>query len=379
MGLQTGAAALLGAAAGAAGTYVCLKKRVEEEKQQTFHSFTTIKTVTVYASSSVRLPQEYFRDAKAVGQMIAKKGWVQVNGGGGRGLMGAATDGSLEAGGIVDGVILDKFIAGGHKGIRSMRSCNNMPDRKRLLYEAGNAYIALPGGLGTLEEIMEVVSWRQLGFHDCPVAFINTQGYYSHVGELLDMAIESGFISKDIRSSYIITADINRAISFIATYQPVFIDKTKIHRGEMSSEMAALRQTGSFQPMSIQQQLGPPIHLAVGMRVMLLTTMTLNRFGELPAGSVGTVTKIPGDVANSIAEVDFDGPNFPLVDVFRGGVKVIPHDASSPLRQQRVPPTNGHNPSSPSGQPTEPVQKDQDSSTVSTASSSNSTETGNDD
>ena len=345
MGLQTGAAALFGAAVGAAGTFVCLKKKFEENKEQTFHEFHGVNIVTVYASSSVRLPSEYFRDAKIAGQMIAKKGWVQVNGGGSAGLMGAATDGSLEAGGVVDCVILDKFLSKAHKGARSMRCCNNMPDRKRLLYEAGNAYLALPGGLGTCEEVMEVLSWRQLGFHNCPIAFINTNGFYSHIGELLDNAIENGFISNDIRSSYIITTDINRALHFLETYKPVDIDKSKIHRGDMSSEMSALRQTGAFQPMSIQQQVpAPPVNLIPGMRVMLVAGMHCNRFGELPAGSIGTVTKTPGDVADSIAEVDFDGPEFPLVDVFQGAIRVLPSDAASPGRQQRqeAPPANGN-------------------------------------
>ena len=144
------------------------------------------------------------------------------------GLMGAATDGGLDENGVVDMVILDRFLSFRHQGVREVHVAHAMPERKRGLYERGNAFFSLPGGLGTLEEAMEVLSWRQLGFHDKPSVFINTNGFYNHLDAMLTDLMEGGFLSKELRHAYLVTADIKEACDFVAAYSPTHVDKQKI-------------------------------------------------------------------------------------------------------------------------------------------------------
>ena len=155
-------------------------------------------SVTVYASSSENIPAPYFAIAEELGRLIAERGWRLVFGGGRHGLMGATSRAARAAGGTVSGIILQEFI---DKNVhctetREMESVTDMRHRKRGLDEAGDAYIALPGGYGTFEELLEILSFKQLGFHDKPVVVLNALGYYDPLLAMVDKAFSEGFIQQ---------------------------------------------------------------------------------------------------------------------------------------------------------------------------------------
>lgn len=134
--------------------------------------------VTVYASSSSAVDSTFKAEARALGAALAEADYALCVGGGKYGLMGAVTDGCLASGGVVDCVILRMFVgANMHPGpFRNTDVFDTMPQRKDGLYQQADAFIALPGGLGTLEELSEVMSWRQLELHRKPIVLLNTNG-----------------------------------------------------------------------------------------------------------------------------------------------------------------------------------------------------------
>lgn len=187
-----------------------------------------MKTITVYASSSERVADIYKNAGFELGAAIARKGWIQVNGGGSTGLMKTASDGGLSAGGRVRAVILEHFRARGylHPKLEDVIVEDNMPGRKRGLYELGDAYIALPGGLGTFEEVMEILSWRQLGFHNKPLALYDVNGFYQPFKALVEAAIDEKFVAPGFDASYCVSDSIATIFEYIESYdaQPFSID-----------------------------------------------------------------------------------------------------------------------------------------------------------
>lgn len=149
--------------------------------------------------------------------------------------MGAATRGGLEAGGIVDAVILDKFVDTNlSTGFRKLKVTKSMPDRKAGLSEEADAFIALPGGLGTLDEIAEVMCMRQLSFHERPIALVNTNGFYDHLKKFIQSSIEAKFVAEAVSQAVFFADTPKDAIHFIkACTKPVLIDKDALHSGEM--------------------------------------------------------------------------------------------------------------------------------------------------
>eukprot|EP01063_Lacrimia_lanifica_P039977 TRINITY_DN8926_c0_g1_i1.p2 TRINITY_DN8926_c0_g1~~TRINITY_DN8926_c0_g1_i1.p2 ORF type:complete len:261 (+),score=105.68 TRINITY_DN8926_c0_g1_i1:37-819(+) len=242
--------AIAGALVGGAAVH-CVHQRLKNGAQP-FRRFTPgrVGAVTVYAASSVAVDPSYKKAAFELGAEVARRGWVQVNGGGEKGLMGAASDGGVSEGGAIDIVILDKFVHFAHKGGRRYEVKKNMPERKRGLYEAGDAFISLPGGLGTLEECLEVLSWRQLGFHDKPVVFINTNGFYNHLQDMLTDLINDGFASHELKGCYFFADTAAEACDFIANFVPTAIDKATIHSGEMRCDWKAANPTALDEPIN---------------------------------------------------------------------------------------------------------------------------------
>ena len=152
--------------------------------------------VTVYAGSRTRARAEHLSLAAELGSAIAKRGWVLVYGGSNVGLMGACADAALRAGGRVEGVILDSFSRVAHQGLHDLDVVGDMRSRKAGLARRGDAFVALPGGLGTLEELFEVWTWRQLGYHDRPIALLNTGGYYDLLLDFLLHSTAQQFVSQ---------------------------------------------------------------------------------------------------------------------------------------------------------------------------------------
>lgn len=153
-------------------------------------------TVAVYAASSTHIDPVYFDAARELGALIARAGYTLVDGGGSSGLMGAVNDGCLEAGGTAIGVI-PRFMherGWGHRSLSDTLVAEDMHDRKATMARMADAVIALPGGVGTLEEILEIITWRKLGLFDGPAVFCNINGYYDDMARMLEKAVCEGFM-----------------------------------------------------------------------------------------------------------------------------------------------------------------------------------------
>lgn len=154
------------------------------------------KHVCVFAGSNPGKRPAYDAAARALGQELVARGYGLVYGGGRVGLMGALADAVLESGGYVTGVIPHglavKEVA--HEGLQDLRIVDSMHERKALMAELSSAFVALPGGLGTLEELFEVLTWAQLGIHAKPCCVLNAGGYYDGLVAFINHAVDQGFV-----------------------------------------------------------------------------------------------------------------------------------------------------------------------------------------
>jgi hypothetical protein len=158
-----------------------------------------LKSLCVYCGSRPGLGASYVEAAEGFGRLIAAEGITLVYGGGNVGLMGALADSVLEAGGKVIGVIPERLVARelAHHGLTALHRVGSMHERKLKMAELADAFVALPGGVGTLEEIFEVITWTQLGIHAKPCAFLNVEQYYAGLFEFLDHMAEQRFIKHE--------------------------------------------------------------------------------------------------------------------------------------------------------------------------------------
>ncbi|MDR1632873.1 MAG: TIGR00730 family Rossman fold protein [Dysgonamonadaceae bacterium] len=148
---------------------------------------TNVNTITVYASSSPGIAPVYFEAAKELGEQMAALGIACINGAGNQGLMAAVTDAMLGKGGKVYGIIPQFMIDKGwlHPDIRELTVTPDMHMRKQLMAQKSDACITLPGGIGTLEELLEIITWKQLGLYTNPVIILNTGGFYDSLLAIL--------------------------------------------------------------------------------------------------------------------------------------------------------------------------------------------------
>lgn len=155
-----------------------------------------MKSICVYCGSADRLRPEYLSAARRMGAAIAARGLELVFGGGKTGLMGAVADGALESGGQVTGVIPGYFNTPqlAHGGLTRMEVVETIHQRKARMVELADAFIALPGGYGTLEEFFEVLTWAQIGLHRKPIGLLNARGYYDPLLEMIEHVRAEGFI-----------------------------------------------------------------------------------------------------------------------------------------------------------------------------------------
>lgn len=153
---------------------------------------------------------------------MAAKGIGLVYGAGGIGLMGAVADAVIEAGGEVTGVIpyalATKERAHPQAG---MRVVNTMHERKAMMADLSDAFIALPGGFGTFEELMEIITWGQLGIHQKPIGVLNTAGYYDPLLSMIDHAVEEGFILPRYRNLIVVAPEVDELIEKLFKYEPL--------------------------------------------------------------------------------------------------------------------------------------------------------------
>jgi uncharacterized protein (TIGR00730 family) len=165
--------------------------------------------VCVFCGSKVGEKAEYRAAAVAVGRELAARGWGLVYGGGSVGLMGVVADAVLEGGGEVIGVIPEALATKEllHAGVQPMHVTPGMHARKQLMADHADAFLALPGGFGTFEELFEIVTWSQLGLHAKPIGLLNTAGFYVPLVSLIEHAIAEGFIRPAHRDLLVVSDD----------------------------------------------------------------------------------------------------------------------------------------------------------------------------
>lgn len=163
----------------------------------------------VYCGSRPGDQAQYRQAAVQVGGLIGAQGWELVYGGGHVGLMGTVADATLAAGGTVVGVIpqmlMDKEV--GHRELTELHVVQTMHERKQLMATRADAFLALPGGIGTFEELFEMWSWRQLGYHDKPIGLLNVAGYYDGLLSFMDRTVSAGFVQPVHRAHLVVHDD----------------------------------------------------------------------------------------------------------------------------------------------------------------------------
>ena len=165
--------------------------------------------VAVFCGSSMGSPAVFAGTAASVGREIARRGWTLVYGGGSVGLMGVLADAALEAGGRVDGVI-PRFLVErevGHDGLTELEVVETLTERKLRMGELADAFLTLPGGIGTMDELFETLSWAQLGLQPKPNGLLNTDGYYDELVAFLDRATAAGFMKPGHRALLQVSRD----------------------------------------------------------------------------------------------------------------------------------------------------------------------------
>ncbi|MCA9024815.1 MAG: TIGR00730 family Rossman fold protein [Planctomycetaceae bacterium] len=181
-----------------------------------------VRTVCVYCGSSVGSRDEYTQAARDLGRLLASRGLRTVYGAGNIGLMGVLADAALEAGGEVIGVIPEALVERelAHNGVTDLRIVHSMHERKALMADLSDAFIALPGGFGTFEELCEMLTWLQLGIHQKPCGLLNVAGYYDPLITMFDHATEERFLRPQHRNLLQVETDPARLLDRLAATHP---------------------------------------------------------------------------------------------------------------------------------------------------------------
>ena len=177
-----------------------------------------VRSVCVFCGSRRGDDPTYAEDAVAVAELLAARGIRIVYGGAAVGTMGVLADAALAAGGEVVGVIPGDLFSAEvpHTGLTDLRVVGSMHERKQVMAELAGAFLALPGGLGTLEELAEIVTWSLLGLHAKPIGILNRNGYYDHLLAFLDRAVADGFLRPEHRTIVRAAADPEAAVALVA-------------------------------------------------------------------------------------------------------------------------------------------------------------------
>lgn len=186
-----------------------------------------MKTVCVFAGSNTGLQAEYAAAARDLGQALVRRQLGVVYGGGRIGLMGALADAVLAGAGHVTGVIPEALKAKevAHEGLSDLRVVASMHERKALMADLSDGFIALPGGWGTLEEFFEVLTWAQLGFHQKPCGLLNVRGYFDSLLSFLDQSIDEGFVREENRAIVLVASTPDDLLDQFERYVPQTVDK----------------------------------------------------------------------------------------------------------------------------------------------------------
>jgi uncharacterized protein (TIGR00730 family) len=197
-------------------------------------SLTPVERICVFCGASPGARPAYRDAAEELARALTGQGIGVVYGGGGVGLMGALADAVLAAGGEITGVIprslVEREIA--HRDVEDMRVVGSMHERKALMAELAGAFVALPGGIGTLEELFEVYTWAQLGLHRKPCALLNVEGYYDGVAGFLDHAVRERFLREETRDLLMVESDPAALLERLRSFEPSAVVPKWIDREE---------------------------------------------------------------------------------------------------------------------------------------------------
>lgn len=198
-----------------------------------------MKAVCVYCGSNAGARPVYAQAARALGTRIAREGAALVYGGGNVGLMGIAADAALAAGGEVIGVIPQQLVDWevAHRGVTRLEVVDSMHARKMRMFELSDAFVALPGGFGTLDEMFEMLTWRQLGLGHKPCAFLDVAGFWQPLMAMLDTMVGERFLHADQRNDLWHGEDVEALFDWMRGYRPAQADKwlDEKRRSQLSS------------------------------------------------------------------------------------------------------------------------------------------------
>ena len=186
-----------------------------------------MRSVCVYCGSNPGSRPIYTERAIALGDRLAKDGLALVYGGGNVGLMGVVADAVLAAGGEVIGVIPEQLVGWevAHRGVTRLEVVPNMHERKARMFDLSDAFVALPGGFGTLDEMFEMLTWRQLGIGNKPCAFLDVDGFYTPLVAMMDRMVAEGFVHAEQRRDLWHGDDIEAMLAWMHAYVPAQADK----------------------------------------------------------------------------------------------------------------------------------------------------------
>ncbi len=181
-----------------------------------------MKNIAVFCGSYPGNRPVYLETAHQMGQALVDRGLGLVYGGGKVGLMGKVADTVLELGGEAIGVMPKSLVEReiGHTGLTQLHVVSSMHERKAMMAELSDGFVALPGGLGTYEEICEVITWGLLGFHQKPCGFLNVENYYTGILGQFDKAVQEGFLDQPYRDMILVAETANQMLDLFETYEP---------------------------------------------------------------------------------------------------------------------------------------------------------------
>ena len=179
----------------------------------------TLKNVCVYSASSTQIDSVYFQAADTLGRLLAQKGINLINGAGCLGLMSRISDAALSTGGTVTGIIPHFMVEQNwhHKGLTHLIETETMHERKRMMADLSDGIIALPGGCGTMEELLEIITWKQLGLYLKPIVILNINGFYNPLLEMLERAIDQHFMRRQHGAIWQVAQTPDEAVNLLYT------------------------------------------------------------------------------------------------------------------------------------------------------------------
>lgn len=173
-----------------------------------------MRSVCVYCGSKVGADPTYVEAARALGAGLARRSLRTVFGGGGIGMMGQVADAALAAGGEVVGVIPEKLMRAevAHGGLTALHVTGDMHERKAMMADLSDAFVTLPGGLGTLEELFETWTWAQLRYHEKPLGLLNVNGYFDGLLAFLEQAVAEGYVVREHRDMLVVADSVDELL-----------------------------------------------------------------------------------------------------------------------------------------------------------------------